>query len=166
MNAKNPKTVLMRQHAFTFLGAILLHMSRRIYTENQKKNGTRCSYKTKTDHITFIISLSEYVNCLPWNKSQFNCECMCYNTTKWKLLCIFGIEEKKPRKTYTTFLPSTPIIHRDVKTSNVLLDHNLTAKFWDFGASRIVPLDRSQITTLEKRTLGYLDPQNIFKQSS
>ncbi|OVA10049.1 Protein kinase domain [Macleaya cordata] len=57
------------------------------------------------------------------------------------------------------------VIHRDVKSSNILLDHSMTAKVADFGFSKYAPQEGESGASLEVRgTAGYLDPEYYSTQ--
>lgn len=50
------------------------------------------------------------------------------------------------------------VIHRDIKSSNILLDHNMEARVSDFGLATLMKPNHSHVTTVVAGTFGYLAP--------
>ena len=79
------------------------------------------------------------------------------NPTNHKLYCLIimdaGLE-------YLHKSCQPPLIHRDVKTKNILLSADLEAKIADFGLMKaFADESKTHVTTMPAGTLGYLDPE-------
>ncbi|XP_060669330.1 LEAF RUST 10 DISEASE-RESISTANCE LOCUS RECEPTOR-LIKE PROTEIN KINASE-like 1.1 isoform X3 [Ziziphus jujuba] len=73
----------------------------------------------------------------------------------WSIRMSIAIETA----TALAYLHASEIVHRDVKTNNILLDNNFTVKVADFGLSRLFPNDVTHVSTAPQGTPGYVDPE-------
>lgn len=80
---------------------------------------------------------------------------------KWPIRLSIAVETAEA----LAYLHRSNVIHRDVKTTNILLDDDFHVKVADFGLSRLFSVDVTHVSTFPQGTPGYVDPEyyNCFR---
>lgn len=86
-----------------------------------------------------------------------------YTMTTWEVRLRIALDIAGALS-YLHSAASSPIYHRDIKSTNIMWDEKYRAKVSDFGTSRTVTVDHTHLTTVVSGTVGYMDPE--YFQSS
>ncbi|KAF8107514.1 hypothetical protein N665_0120s0038 [Sinapis alba] len=109
-------------------------------------------------HIKFLLPMLVYEFILNGNLFQHIHEDSDDYTMKWGMRLRIAVDVAGALS-YLHSSASSPIYHRDIKSTNILLDEKHRAKVADFGTSRSITIDQTHWTTVVSGTVGYVDPE-------
>ncbi|KAH1193414.1 LEAF RUST 10 DISEASE-RESISTANCE LOCUS RECEPTOR-LIKE PROTEIN KINASE-like 1.1 [Glycine max] len=121
---------------------------------NRQKGSTECGYYVM--HWMSTIILGSFRN--NWEAilaSHLHGELAKPGLLTWSLRMKIAVETASA----LAYLHASKIIHRDIKTNNILLDNSFYVKVADFGLSRLFPNDMTHVSTAPQGTPGYVDPE-------